>query len=220
MEDNEKDILSELESIMNNAHADYDRERHTEHIRTLIAMADTIDDSHERERGNGIYLLAMSVRDAEEMRANGAVTVDGYTPTAEEIERENLTGVKVSEVHFFDDYKQLMRIMSDPEGMVLMHEMTKPMGYLLVRPHAERAMILLDGLVIDNKKQGVISKDYDEIEPDYITSEFGEFGEVICQTVTALQMPQMLKQHKPRMYQAMLEDMKERLEKNDDETDN
>ncbi len=220
MEDNEKEILSRLESIMNDAQADYDKERHAEHIKALIAMADLVDDDHERERGNGIYLLAMRTGDAEEMRANGAITVDGYTPTNEEIERDNLTGVKVTEIHFFDDYKQLMRIMSDPEGMVLMHEMTKPIGYLLVRPHAERAMILLDGVVIDNRKSGVMSKDYDEIEPEDIVSEFGEFGEIICQTVTALQMPAMLKQTKPRMYQAMLEDMKERLEKNDDETDN
>ena len=217
MEDNEKDLLAQLESIMNNAKIDFDKERHNEHIRALVSMSSKVEEDHDK--GEGVYLLAMCVNDnAHEMRANGAVTVDGYVPTDEEIERDGLTGIKVTEVHFFDTFEELCRINSDPEAMVMLHEMTNAVGYLIVEPQGRKGLVLLDGMVVADGVNAVWSKDYDDLDPEEIANQYGEFGQALCNTVTCLQMPLMLKQHKPKLYEAIMDEVRERYGKDDNET--
>lgn len=219
MENNEKELMAELEGIMNNAQSDFDRDRHNEHIKCLVSMASKVEEEHDQDKGNGVYLLAMCVNDnAYEMRANGAVTVDGYVPTDEEIERENLTGIKVTEIHFYDNFEEMATLNADPEVMVMLHEMTNAVGYLIVEPQGMKALVLLDGMVIDDKVNAIWSKDYEDLDPEEIISNYGAFGRAVCSTTTCLQMPRMLKEQKPKLYKAIMEEVREKAERRNDET--
>ena len=131
---NEQAVLSELDNIMAHGAETLRAEAQDEHMKAMRLMAEhfsaQICEHHEED---GIHLISLQRAENTEAFRNGAQTVDGRKPSAEEINAYGMVATTARHSGRFPNIKAWISGLREAAlGCAMYEAMRHPVGYLLI----------------------------------------------------------------------------------------
>ena len=212
------ELMAELEAIINGGAKDLDRDADAEMRQALVRM---VNDVSEEGLSDGVHLFSVVEQTASEAFERGATTVDGKSPTPDEVARGNYTAVRIERVYHFESPEDASEMMTDPQTQ-LAYEGTMPnSGCLAVykwKGEQVDALFIPQRLVVRkhlaNGETVTFSVKPRQQDPDEFFSPIGlsERAKATVQNLVAFRnTPIMLRADYPRLFAKMYEQWKEKM---------